>query len=490
MKSTKKVAAAFLSIALAAGALAGCGNSTGNTGGSSSNNGSTGSSGNTTTDSTGGSANTDTNVISDVSATLRLSGPGLFTSVGETGSTDLVTGIRKPGYEVIVKRWNELYPNVKLEIDATPWDNWRAALQTAALSGQVDVLVHGASVTAIAEPVGPYLDKEPGLRDQLSMLPMRRTEEFGDFSKYIPYGLTISVNPVIAVVDKEILGNYGVEVPDSSWTFEDIAEIAAKTTGTDPVTGQQTYGIGMLDAGSANKNFIFTSRAYNAETFEFGPTLKETKGDFTKQEIRDVLSYLVNLQKYSSPDYIEGLDRGVAYKKENNLAIVISESAYDVYNQLTVGELDERFMFLPLPEILDGPHKGITSSHMGDWNMAIYKESPNKDLAWEFMKFMVTDEVVLQWMVETYSIPSNIKGLDMLQQAMSPAYYEAISKIVRTAPLEFSASTNTSYDSGNFGTFATDITSVLNEMFTGNMTMDQAIGFVQKNLDDYMKSVR
>lgn len=429
----------------------------------------------------------DSGIASDVEATLRLYGPGLFTSVTETGAVDVVTGIEKPGYEVVVKRWNELYPNVKLEIETIPWDNWKAALQTAALSGEVDILIHGASITAICEPVDKYLEKEPELRDLVCMLPMRRNEEYADFSEYIPYGLTIVVNPVLAVLDKQILENHGVDIPDASWTFEDLKEIAAKTTGIDPVTGEQTYGISMIEAGSANKNYIWVSRGFNAEVFEFGKTVKDTKADVTKQATKDVLNYITELYQYSSPDYLEGLDKSVAYTEENNLAIVITETAYEVYNQIKVAGLEDRFMFLPLPQIIDGQHKGITASHMGDWNMAIAKTSPNKDLAWEFMKFMVTDEKVQEWLVETYSIPANKSGLDSLKEAMHPEYYEAIANIVETAPLEFSASTNTCYDSSNFATFATDITSVLNEMFVGNMDADEAVVILQKTLDDFLK---
>ena len=41
-------------------------------------------------------------------------GPGLFTDVGLDGSTDIVTGISKPGYSVVLERWKELYPNVTI----------------------------------------------------------------------------------------------------------------------------------------------------------------------------------------------------------------------------------------------------------------------------------------------------------------------------------------------------------------------------------------
>lgn len=429
-------------------------------------------------------------VISDVTATLKIAGPGLFTTVGETGTTDLVTGINLPGYDVVVKRWNELYPNVKLEIETSPWDNWKAVLQTSALAGDVDVLLHGSSITAIAEPIGDYLSASPEMDGLFSMLAMRRTEDNGDFSKYIPYGLTVTCNPLVVVVDKQIFEDYGVTLPDASWTFDDLLSYAEKTTGTDPVTGNATYGMSMINAASANKNYIWASRGFNAPVIEFGKTLKETKVDVTTDATKNVLEYVKKLYAFASPDYLEGLDTASANTPDNNNAMLISENAYDVYNKLTAAGLLDRFMFLPLPAIEAGENQGITSSHMGDWNMAICNTSQNKDLSWEFIKFMTTDKVVQEWLVACNTVPNNLTALEYLKGAMEPAYFDSIETILKQQPLEFSASTNECYDSANFGSFSNDLTLVLNEMFVGNMTSEDAVQFMQKNLDDYLGSVQ
>lgn len=72
---------------------------------------------------------------------------------------------------------------------------------------------------------------------------------------------------------------------------------------------------------------------------------------------------------------------------------------------------------------------------------------------------------------------------------MPSDYADAISYVVSTSPLEFSASANSCYDSSNFGTFANDLTTVINEMYQGNMDADEAMDYVQKNLDDYMSTL-
>ena len=252
------------------------------------------------------------------------------------------------------------------------------------------------------------------------------------------------------------------------------------------MTGEETYGISMIAAASANKNYIWTSRAMDATVFDFGATLKETVGNINNDKSKAVFDYINSLYPYSSPDYLEGLDLGVTGTADSNIAMYITEDVNGAYNKIKTAGLTDRFMFLPLPTILKGENAGITSSHMGDWNMAVCNTSDNQEWAWEFIKFMATDAVVQEWLVACNSVPNNLDALVYLEEAMEPDYYNALATILSQQPREFSASTNVCYDSGNFGTFANDITTVINEMFVGNMDATQAVEFVQNNLDIYM----
>ena len=186
---------------------------------------------------------------------------------------------------MVIDRWKELYPNVELQIETIPWDNWKAACQTAALSGDVDIILHGASIVPICEPLTAYLEKDPQVKDAVGMMAMRKNSEIAPLSEYVPYGLTVNVNPVMVVIDKEILEHYGQAIPDyENWTMQDIMEIAKATTGTDPVTGKQTYSMSIIAAASANKNYIWASRAVNNDIYEWGDSLKNTKVNFVNDK--------------------------------------------------------------------------------------------------------------------------------------------------------------------------------------------------------------
>ncbi len=489
MKNYKRVLAMLMGTMMAVSALAGCS-------GTDSQNGSSASADSSVTeskqdeqttpadDSSGGAANTE------LSGTLKLYGPGLFTDVGPDGNTDIVTGVSRPGYNEVLERWKELYPNVDVEIETIPWDNWKAACQTAALSGDVDIVLHGSSITSICEPLTEYLEQDPEVKDAVGMMAMRKNSDLAPLDEYVPYGLTVTVNPVMVVVDKEIFEHYGVELPDyENWTTEDVLALAEATTGTDPVTGEQTYGMSLIEAASANKNYIWASRAFNNVIYQWGDTLADTTVNFKNDTTKEVLDYINAFTPYTSPDYFEGLDTNNAYTEANNVAMIIIEDAYNAYNTIKAAGLEDKYMMAALPKIQGGEFDGITSSHMGDWNMAICNASQQKDLAWEFMKFMVTDEVVQQWLLDAFSIPANKEASGKLSGYMPSDYADAISYVVSTSPLEFSASANSCYDSSNFGTFANDLTTVINEMYQGNMDADEAMDYVQKNLDDYMSTL-
>ena len=71
---------------------------------------------------------------------------------------------------------------------------------------------------------------------------------------------------------------------------------------------------------------------------------------------------------------------------------------------------------------------------------------------------------------------------------MPKKYYEPINDTIAHFPSAFSLQANDTYKSIDFGSFSTDIGTVLNEMFLGNMTADEAAAKVQANVDEYMKS--
>ena len=427
----------------------------------------------------------DTVVISDVAATLRAYGPGLFTAVGENGTVDMITGTEKPGYNKLLERWNELYPNVKVEIEAVPWDNWKAAVQTAALSGDYDIIIHGNGNADYCLDLTDYIDGDPEVKENVTFYPFRRNPS--NFTEVKAYGISYSLNPIVCIIDKQIFEDYGVEIPSSDWTYEDLANLAERLTGIDPMTGEETFGVSMCKASDMYKNYKVVSLGMDDVIFDFSEKLTETKVTIDNPKTVEVFNYIKKLSEYSGPDYLEGLNLTNSWTEKNNIAMTWSDGVFDIYNTIKANGLEDRFMFLALPKVQEGEDAGRTSSVLQDLNMAIYKDSNQKDLAWAFLKFMLTDPVANQWLMDTYSIPANIK---YAPSAMPAEYSDAISEVIDSNPYGFDSSASSYYDSTWFGTLQSDIVAGADELLRGNKTADEVVKTLQSNVDTYLGTIR
>lgn len=424
---------------------------------------------------------------SDVTATLRMYGPGLFTEVGPDGTTDIVSGLKRPGYNELIARFNELYPNVTVEIEAIPWDNWKAAVQTAAMSDDYDIIIHGNANADFCLDLTEYIESDPEVKDNVTFYPFRRNPD--NFTEVRAYGISYSLNPLVCVIDKQIFENYGVDLPDSSWTYDDILEIAPKLTGTDPVTGRETYGVTMCPASNMFKNFKVIGLGKNDVMFDFAETLKDTKVSINNEKTVEVFEYMKELSAYSHPDYLEGLELANAWTENNEIAITWVDGAFNIFNTIKANGLTDRFMFLPLPQITEGEDAGRTSSVLQDLNMAIYKNTEQKDLAWAFMKFMLTDEAAQDWLVRTNSIPANKQYMTLMSDVMSDDYAAAIAEIIESNPYMFDSSASVYYDSTWFGTLQADIVTAGDLVIRGNDTPEGVARMLQENVDTYINSL-
>lgn len=419
--------------------------------------------------------------------TLDVFGPGPFTS--EDGVTDLVSGLYKPGFSEIIKRWNELYPNVTLNIEPSSWDSWQSAITTACLSGDVDVIMHGATMTDLTEDLAPYLEADPEYADSIYATASRRTTE--DPSTYKVSGISVALEPAIVWLDTEIFEHYGVELPTEDWTFDDMISIAQQLTGTDPVTGEQTYGIQMFEAGKSNlwMNHMLTSSSLGAKIYEYGATLADCKVNYMTEESIGGFEIIAELAKYASPESKEGVAVNTVLDGTNNWAMLPRQQAIMAHFEMEASDMQDRYVPITLPVCTAGDCEGKPTPFAGDNNMAIYKDSDNKEWAWEFIKFMTTDEVATQWIVENMMYPNNKEGKTFVEDLVGTDLTSMMDSALGSLPENFNNATNDVFNNVSFGsTTNTQITAVDN-VINGYMTPEEAAQSMQDYVDEYISSL-
>ena len=92
----------------------------------------------------------------------------------------------------------------------------------------------------------------------------------------------MTVDPVVVWLDKQKFENFGVELPSSDWTYDDMLALAEKLTGEDPVTGEQTYGIQYYAAGENNiwANQVFWANSLGADIFQYHTNVDDAVVDY------------------------------------------------------------------------------------------------------------------------------------------------------------------------------------------------------------------
>lgn len=493
----KKLADILLTGILVMGLLSGCGSSGQGSDTAGNSVGADNASGNTSVsdtasaekEDTGENISTENGVLNeDEEITLHLFGPGLLASQGETGALDMITGLETPGYEVIEARWNELHPNVHLEIEAAPWDNWQSAVQTAALGGELDVILHGATLTALVEPLDSFLAEDSEFRDKIYTTETRRTTDVNDLSVATTTGIPYTLQPQIAYLDKQIFDNYGVEVPDASWTWSDMLALAEKLTGTDPVTGKQTYGVQLDSMDNANNSFFsyqMIASAYDAKVFQYGKTVEDSTVNFENDKTEKVFQMIQDLGKYTSSNVKEGMNISYQLTADNDTAIRYSQDAFTHFKEANEAGISDKFVFLPMPVIEEGSNAGNPSSFKGCNNMAICNTSKNKEWAWEFIKFMVTDPECVQWVIDCGQVPNTPDGMDSVMEIMGDKA-DAIVISLEGMPDDFSNSTTEYYNNISFGPIVTSLGVVTHDLVNGTISPAEAARQMQKTVDEYL----
>lgn len=420
--------------------------------------------------------------------TLTLYGTANFIDVGPDGTVDLVSGVEMPGYNELIAKWNEKYPNVEIKVETCPWDNWITSIQTAVLSGGVDIILHGATLTELCEPLDSYLERDSEYADMLFATENRR---FGDLSTTMVSGIQYVIEPSIAYVDLEILEHYGVEAPTSDWTWEDLLEIAQACTGTDPVTGEETYGVQLCYTDTQNifQNYYQLAMAYGASPIEYGTDPASSEIDFSDPALPKVFEMIDALADCCAPNVREGANVVADLTAENNAAIRWRTLSYDQYKKAVAAGIEDRFLFLPLPVVEEGEMAGSQSTYFGSYNMAIANNSQNKEWAWEFIKWMTTDPDAVEWTIATGGIPNCEYGMELLEEKMGDKAAGPMG-VLKAMPDGFSNTTNAWYDNVNFGTFSTSLVTVLKDLVYGTTTPEEALAAWEAATNEYMDSIK
>lgn len=166
-----------------------------------------------------------------------------------------------PAIEESIEAFNELYPNVTVNLSVTPFSEYWTKLQTQASSDTLPDLfwMNGPNIQLYA--LNDKIEPITGAVDAGDIDPTKYPESLVDLYTVgdVNYGVPKDFDTIGVWVNKDLFERAGVELPSADWTWEDFQSTAAEIStaladegsygGAGGMDGQTTYYNTIVQAG-------------------------------------------------------------------------------------------------------------------------------------------------------------------------------------------------------------------------------------------------
>jgi multiple sugar transport system permease protein len=301
-----------------------------------------------------------------------------------------VDGVQYYGIQTVFEEFERQNPGVKIEYQDIGWDNTFAKIMTSMIGEGPDVYMLGSTwvgdfvLKGTLENLDPYIAKNPypfdKFHERYVQMSYIRDRVSGETHCY---GLPWVADCRILGYDKAIFDHYKVPYPTDDMTWEDFVARAKATTGTDPVTGNPTYGFMLKGADPTFPYMAFLYQNggsfYNAE---------ETRSMLDSPEAVEALEFVVDLHRKHDVCGPETMNNklwntfGSILSPENKYAMFWSVPA-----MVKAGAIERRNRI----GICTLPVRKGTGGLMGGSFVSINRKSANKDEAFKFISFLGGD---------------------------------------------------------------------------------------------------
>lgn len=274
-------------------------------------------------------------------------------------------------------------PDIKVQIDAAPWNDYNTKLRTLIASGSADVpdvffygfnvedlVTQGAieDLTPLAEASGYDLkDYWPGILDRATVN--------GDV-----YGLVRDADASVLYYNKDIFDEVGVAYPTDAWTWDDLKAAAEKLSKIEANGRVTRYGLGM-EGGKADAWMRANGGGY-VDDFA-----KPTKCILDTPESLAAVTYFHDLISNNfamkPADLSAGGGDSAAFQQGKVAMIIQNASRIPGFNTANLN-----YDIAPIPLAPNGQR--VAEAAGASWHLS--SKSAHKDAAWTFMEFLQSAE--------------------------------------------------------------------------------------------------
>lgn len=303
----------------------------------------------------------------------------------------------------VISDYKKLKPNVNISYKKRTPQQYRESLENQIQSGKgPDIFTFHNTWT-------------PMLKEELDTVPsdiVSQTEFKNNFypvvfsdlrvnNKFV--GVPLEYEGIALYYNEDIFKAAGITRPPSSWT--EFAQTAAKLTVKDSVGNIRTAGAAL---GTAS----------NVDHFSdiLGLMILQNGGDLrspTDKQSADALDYFANFAKDENKVWDEAQPKSTMAFVGNNLAMYFGPSwrAIEFKNANPL----LKFKVAPVPQL-----EGDKVSWATYWVEGVSAKSAHKREAWEFIKYLQSDEVLIKLYNESAKSPQRFFGEPYPKVTMAP----------------------------------------------------------------------
>lgn len=307
-----------------------------------------------------------------------------------------------------VKRFEQNHPGVKVHYysgirkeDYTEWFS-RQLLQ----GKEPDVfMVIGEDFNKFAEvgimkDLGPLINRDESFDKEKFYTTTLLSGQY----KGRQYALPYETVPTLMFVNKSLINEEGIFVPDNDWTWEDMYEICKKVT-------KDTDGDGTLDQfGAYNYSWMEAAFSNGASLFDENGT----ESFFTDEKFVESIRFIKDLndlnenQRVTRNDFDGG---NVAF-----MPLPFTEyRTYKTYPYRIKKYTKFQWDCITLPAGPDGGNISAVNTLL----MGISEKTHNEQLAWEFLKLLTYDEEIQMDIFRYSQGASSLKTVTESEEALN-----------------------------------------------------------------------
>ncbi|MBG9942733.1 sugar ABC transporter substrate-binding protein [Brevibacillus formosus] len=344
------------------------------------------------TDGTSSNTGTTTPASSDKKETVTLR--------FATWDTDQMLKIQQD----IAKQFEQKNPGVKVQVEAYAdgFDQKLVAAFGAKNPPDVMYMWDFPTYNASLEPLDEYVKKDPSVAIDDFYQGLLNYNRFDGKLFGLPAGFSTRV----VFYNKKLFNEANVPLPTDDWTWEDFKSAAKQLT----VRDKKQYGFAVRSEPDTYdlQQFVWS----NGSSF-ISPDGKTIEGYMNSKETAEALQIFSDLTKDKSALLVGGKNQ----QSGNDLFKAGKLAMYDngVWSLESYKKANVDFGTVVMPQFPGKPGKGVIATS----SVSIAKDSKNKELAWEFLKFFVSSDAIK---MRTSDLPVRISVVQEKKLDQDPLY--------------------------------------------------------------------